>query len=421
MTPLSGAILTIVDLFLGPQNFVSAEARMRARMVMFIFLFWIFLNILLMIFCGAANFALLRTLVGATVLNAVCAYLVRKSFDPEKVIIFYSSVDIIYHGQQIMLSGNPQPIMMLNYATLVYINCLIVGDIKKRISLFGLIFAATLFAFLCFLRKGSEISLNAQSDDAFWSMNFIVSNSIAQVAILGMALKVRAIAQAELTLEIEWQDRARRLEEVSSMTKAMRSLLRRPVEALQQDLKFFAKDCQRTFPGDVQVHIDELVLISKAFGWIYRAHSGEQLQSIVSNTFMRQLNILLSAKVREEGWVLDAKHKGQPIEIYGPVPAIMHLIYSIIIQILREPQPSEKRQLSLEFDYEEKRAMWRICWPFSIPDFGNALFERSPSDPKQQELIEDLMQACNASIQHCRQQDGHQILITGSWGQPASI
>lgn len=50
------------------------------------------------------------------------------------------------------------------------------------------------------------------------------------------------VAQMDLDLEVIWQERVRRLEEVSSMTPAVRNLLVRPIKAFNRDLKRLRHD-----------------------------------------------------------------------------------------------------------------------------------------------------------------------------------
>lgn len=292
--------------------------------------------------------------------------------------------------------------MLIGFVNLLYLYCLLVSDLKKRIAFLVLILSATFLAFLSIVSRSGFV-LNVSPAALAISLNFFLASMIAHCIIFSMILKIKGIAQMDLNLEVIWQERVRRLEEVSSMTKAMRNLLIRPIEAFSRNLIRLRQDPDGFEVVALQKQLDELVLISKAFGWIFRAHSGEESLSITSSAFMSQLEALLSIRAQEKGWALRIEHKGQSIEISGPVPAIMYFLYSISVQIFGEA-PYENRQLSMEFEHRENSVTWKVSWPLSTQGFSVAPL---------QELIRDLMKAGNASIQRSRNRSAHQLLVSG--------
>lgn len=354
MKSLPNLLLRIVDFFLSPRNLASVEARMRARMVVFTFLFWALLDVVMVFFTPLGNWKDSTGIAIAAILNVFCACLIRKSFSPENVQLVASGVFVLFQILGTQYSPVLNPIMVASFINLIYLNCFLIIDLKKRIILLCMVFFANFFVFVALLRRESEGILDVASSDVANGLAFLFASVFAQCVVFSMILKIKAAAQMELDLEVVWQERVKRLEEISSLTRAMRALLVRPVGAFKQDLELLHEGPDGPVIGELQKKLDELVLISKAFSWIYRVHSGEESLSLPSSTFMRHLEVLLSAKAQEEGWALRVERKGQAVEICGPIPA------------------------------------------------------------PQQELITALMKACNASIQHSQNENYHRILITRS-------
>jgi hypothetical protein len=136
---------------------------------------------------------------------------------------------------------------------------------------------------------------------------------------------------------------------------------------------------------------------------------------------MQQLEILLSSKIKEEGWTLGVEHPRPPVEINGPIPSIMLFLFTIVIQIVESPQPHEKRQLSIVSNREGKLISWKMRWPSEarvVEPIGDLALkeEQFSTTSMRQEMIRELTLTCNAEVQESRDQRDNQILIRGAWG-----
>lgn len=237
-----------------------------------------------------------------------------------------------------------------------------------------------------------------------------------------MLRRIRNIAQRELDQVIEWQDRVKVLDEVSSITRITRTLLVGPLNSFRDELQTLGRKEEKPQIDRMQNLLEELLLISQSFAWIYRAHGGAGSYSVLSSRLMRQLEVLLTSKAEEQGWTFEAEHRGSPIEVFGPIPKIVLFLFTLSAEILKEPQPSDKLHLTLEFDSREKQVTWKLRWPY-------ALGYQSPRDLQQgelssegsdrQEMIRDLSQACAARIHYSREQGFQEILISLPAGDAA--
>lgn len=82
MSAVSNSFLKIIDFFLSPENRVSAQARMRARIVVSIFLLWAFLDVVgffANLFTGQSDLWAPGT---AIFINLFFAALIKMSFSP---------------------------------------------------------------------------------------------------------------------------------------------------------------------------------------------------------------------------------------------------------------------------------------------------------------------------------------------------
>lgn len=298
MSAFSNILLKTIDFFLSPENLVSAQARMRARMVVFIFLLWALFDAISLCYGLIANQSGSWGPGFFIFVNLGFATLIKKSFSPEKVYFAYSSLFVTL--QLLFLAfADADPLSFFIFITFIFINCLITPDLKRRLVFVALIFAANIIAFtLLYTANGMHV-WNFSIDRGPGVHLFIIS-TVSYLATFFMISKLKAIAQSDLDLEILWQERAKRLEDSATTTKAMGNLLAGPIKAVQRDLEQFKKDPDPSAMDDLQKQLDELLLISKAVSLMYRTERGEEPSGIPSNPFMNQLENLLSAKAQEE-------------------------------------------------------------------------------------------------------------------------
>lgn len=301
MSADSNTFLRMIDFFLSPRNRVSVEACMRARMAVFTFLFWTILNGALLF---AAVFLSTFEIFAASFFlaaNASCAYMIKKSVSPEKVILFFSLLITFVQILIALYVKNWAPLISLTFINVIYVNGLIIKDLRKRLTLLGVVLFATLSATVILFRKeGGALSEFSVTNPTV--LIYVVLSLINYFVSFSMISKIKALAQKDLYLEVSWQERASRLDDASTMAKAMLKVLDGPVDAVKNQLEQIQKAPEQSAIDDLQERLDELLLISKAVGLIHRTQSREDSLSATSGSFMIQLESLLSAKGQEESW-----------------------------------------------------------------------------------------------------------------------
>lgn len=417
MESLPNIFLRIVDFFLSRRNLVSAESRMRARIIVFTLLFWVFLDVLALLSAKLMTWDDIIVISVCLVVNVILAFLIKNAYSPEKVTLSYIALIQFIQVLGIYFSRAPNPFLVAVFISGIYTACLIINDLRQRIAVLCIALTSTFLAYLCFFGKMGGEFLTFPANAASGALTFQLASTVAQFVTLSMVSKIKEIAQGDLDLEIEWQDRMKRLGEVSSMTNTMRRLLAHPIETLRRDLKEIEQAPDPFTEGRLQRQLDELLLISQSCGWIYRAHENQGSFSISSSTLMKQVEVLLSTKAEDDLWTIEVKHKGQSVDIYGPIPLIVLFLYTFTVHVLEQGQPHELRRLSLEFEHREERAIWTMRWPFPARESGLARdsSDRISSVSMQEDLARDLTHKYNADIQRLRDQDNHQVLLTGPW------
>lgn len=419
MKSLVTVFLKSIDFFLGARNRVSVEARMRARMLVVYFLVWAIINGLTLLSAKLLSGGELAIVLFNFAMCVTTPLLIRMSYSPDKIILSVLCLVLIMQGFLIETSESMNISLMFGFIYITWSAGMLSANMKLSACALLLNVIATYVGYISLSKKGDAYFSSLSPDEGYAAIVHLMSTAAFYSLVFLVLLKIKKIAQKELDQEIEWQQRVQRLDEASSMTKMMRFLLSRPVSLFQHDLKNLERKADGLFLDKMQARVDELVLISQSFAWIYRAHGGGGSYSVLSDTLMRHLEVLLSFKMQEEGWTFGVEHRGRPVEIFGPVPSIVLFLFTVINQILEEPQPLQDRHLSLEFDHEGDRATWKLHWPYcalenssehDIPK-GDGPFKQTA----RQELIRDLSQLCRAKIQYSREQNSRQILITGSW------
>lgn len=418
MKTISDFFLKIIDFFLSPTNRASGETRMRARMLVFFLLFYGFLDVIALLSVSNLLGWLEYFGVWLSLITSVSLpFLIKKSYSPDTILLAAVTSFLLILVPGIAYSEFLNPNYLNGFLVMIWMSCLIANDLRIRVAALSMTFLGSIIALLSLSHKpDSYFHIAPEAGHATFA-NVLV-NMIAQLVIFSMCLRIRSIAQDDLNQEIDWQQRLIELDELSSMTKAMRSLFIRPIESIRLDLLDLTKQPDASVLDRIKKPLDELLLISQSFSWIYRAHGRGGTYSLLSSSLLRQVEVLLSSKMEEEGWSFGIKHSGKPVEIYGPVPSLVLVLFTLIVQILEDPQPYEKRRLSLEFLQKGKWTIWKLTWPFDPDSVGNiAEGESSSRVALRKELIQDLTRACNANILHShdQEQNARQILISGSW------
>lgn len=281
MRAVSDILLKIIDFFLSPANRVSVQARMRARIVVFIFLFWAFLDIVAVFLVPLYRQAEIVIPGIFIFVNLISALLIKLSFSPKKVYFTYSGLYVILQLLMTAFMENLEPLSFIVFITFIYINCLVTSNLKIRFFLMAFILVATYltFALLYNANRGHLWSIPA---DPLPGLFLLALSIISYLAIFPMVSKIKALAQFELDMEVLWQERAKRLEDSASTTRAMGELLTGPIQAVQKDLEQFKKGSDPSAMDDMEKQLDELLLISNAVNWIYRTQRGEESLSTPS-------------------------------------------------------------------------------------------------------------------------------------------
>lgn len=229
--------------------------------------------------------------------------------------------------------------------------------------------------------------------------------------------------QVELDREAEWQLRNAKLAEISSMARSMYALMSRPLKStsdirlrLVHDLPSEDNDALDM----MQVEIDELIRISQSFAWMYRAFQSQGDYSASSDQLIAQLQILLRLKFDESGWKWKSNSM-EALEITGPIPSIMVLLYSIIILIVENYKKQYRKRMQIGLNRIDSLVSWTLSWPVESERVENILKVDFQDDITlnglRRDLVKDLLQASGAVIQEDVLEGFRILQVTGPWGK----
>lgn len=371
-------LLKIIDSFLDSKSLTSAEAKMRARMALVFFLFHFSLGMIILLgrpFLSGFEYIRAAYLF---LICIICLALIKKGVSPDKLLPPYLAnlcltalLSVLRFGPANNLDVN-SPFM---FEMIVAIACLIIVDFRIRLSI---VFLVIVSSSLCFWHYASSSkSLVTLSSGPIDGILFkIVVNMVFLAILLGMSLRIRRIAQIDVDQEIEWQIRNAKLGELTSTVKSMIQLFSGPMYNFQKNLQDLSPGSNESLETRVQQNIDELLVISQSFGWIFRAHRPETPSSMLSSTLLNHLGILLSPACQERGWILDTRHGGNPVHIWGPIPSIMLFLFTISAQMLERATVSENQSLYLELEAREGLIVLKLRWKnhdsqSALPDTTN--------------------------------------------------
>lgn len=425
MTSLLHAPLKFIDGFLIHSRLGSGESRRHARMIVFYLLFLFATNSLRFVFSRFYSPIETLFLLVNSCAPALCLLLIKRSFSPEKVVtglVFFLLTELTLTtvvGK--VINAN----FMSIYAMILTSACFVIVSLKLRLLI---LFAVLLGNALCYWAiyemsiDPHRIILYGELEDDLFK---VVTRAMSITIFALITIKIRNVSQREMELEIEWQQRALRLEELSSVTKSMCFLLDRPTRILSYDIDILCREQDAASLDRIEEELSELVLVSQSLGWIYRAYRQEGASSILSTTLMLQLQVLLSSKVREKGWTLSTSHPGQPVEVFGPIPSLTLILFTVIAQIVDGPKEQQQKELSLEFQQKGSLLIWNLRWPLPFHEAEDAQSlardEKASNLILRQELIQELTKVCKADIHKSQEGGIRQMQISGAWKPNLSL
>lgn len=408
--------LKILDWFLSHEQSKSIDAIMRGRLIVSWMLIFVVLNPILFFLMDETSVSVFVLLPCYFFAELAGLYLIKRSFSPERVFAVIVLLSQVLVAFAIGLQNPVASDLFYSYFIFAAVIGLFVTDRMLSLSLQVSNVMVTGLSCLIFLKKlnGADWSIPNPTEGRVFLNS--VANQVAFLVVIAVVLKIRKFAQNDIDQEIEWQQRTLRLGDLTSMTREMQVLLSEPVRSLNADFESLKSADDSSRMDVMETKLDELLLISQSFSWLYRAFSLEESSSIPSSSFLQQLRVLLSAKVKEGGWDFSINHPGQPFEIFGPLPSIMLFLFSIVVQILEGEASCAKKELSLELDRTEKFITWKLSWPNLEAKPKKSWFtSESPASSMRQELIGDLMWVCDAEIQEFEEPFVQGLLISGAW------
>lgn len=137
-----------------------------------------------------------------------------------------------------------------------------------------------------------------------------------------------------------------------------------------------------------------------------------------SDVLFKQLQILLNPTVKEGGWTIKSRVPEEVIEVYGPIPSMMLLLFSMIVEILESEGSGGGRCLEIGLAYEADSVEWNLSWPSSTGDGRVTLKhgqDRTGSflGALRHDMIHDLSRACNAAFHEFEDLGTRHLSISG--------
>lgn len=410
-------IFRFVDTFIPAETAPSLQTRFRFRLVVILYFVSIFFGsafLISTILIGLEKSPLVLMVSLSVTLNIVGILLIRKAYSAEKIVVANICIGFTITVFDVLAITKSIVPAINVFSSNLLLAFLVFPEAKIRIFVMAWGLACTVACLALAGRFG--ISLPALASPMLETMtSSVISMILGLLILIFVYLKIKGITEKELNQEHEWQERSLQLNEISSMTSIMRSLMNLPLQAFMSDWRAF-----RSEPADERTkarmrrELDDLMSISQSFSWIYRAYRREKACAALSQTLLQHLQVLLSFKVAETGWSLNAKPVERSVEIYGPIPSMMLLLFSTILQILESDQPEELRRLYVHVHHEGESIKWTISWPDSSRDGARQWLDQENLSPRN-EMIEDLKKACLATIDEYEDEGLRHLQISGAW------
>lgn len=292
--------------------------------------------------------------------------------------------------------------------------CLLFSEIKTRIFFLAWTVGLTLLFWVVALKVDI-----AAIPDMGYGWTYPILGTIIPIFIY---IAFRDLMQRELEQESDWQARSVRLNEVNSMTKSMYALMKRPLNHLDRYWKDFYGNTSfedEAIQDEIAKGLDELIEVSRSFGWIYRAYRNEGTCVAPSSQLFQNLQTLISQKIEDSGWELQVLPANMDAEIRGPIPSMMLLIFTIVVQIIELSELQQMKFLELQLAQRENRVNWLLSWPSE--KVGSILAPRSPGQKEPSittlrgDLIQDLRESCQANFLEYEERGSRFFQISGDW------
>lgn len=428
------ALIKVLDFFLPEKILAAAEMRLRARFTVSIFLVAAFFDLIPFVTQAFYQLGLSESDFGWKagqldffgiyfVLNCSCLILIRKSFSLEKVFVGYFFLFTLNFIVDTLLYSQSLLSMSQNFAVAVMTAVFLIAP-NPRIRVVVVLVTIANHT-ICFSIAGQE-GIRFIYPPEYYGY-FVAQITVFWIVLLAIYLKIKTLTQKELDQEVEWQQRIERLAGITSMTKSMGELWRKPIEVFLKDWRLFLQHQlgpeAGSFADRMQEKLDDIVEVSQSYGWIFRAYRQETSSSVSSEVILHHLQVLLGSKARDDGWILNAHPSQNSFEIYGPIPSIILLLFSAIAEILERPEVEHPR-LEIEVGRDKSIVLWKLSWPsgglnpgfFDPKDVSmSASSLSSPAGNPSQDLIQDLLQSCGAKAHGFRDDGFHYLHIQGAW------
>lgn len=414
-------IIRTIDKCLPPDIWAWQERVLRTRVAVLLFSFDLLYGLTVFLSEALSKTPSKSALIYALLLisfDAVCLYLIKKSFSVGKLLTAYLFISLLtftlnetLYKDQLVSPSNYTflPVLLLTWLLLP----------NWKIRFFFLTWIVGWTGSFLFFPHGDRPAVESTFDIVIC----LFFNGFGSVCLIQIYLKIKSIMQSELDQELDWRLRSARLAEIASMTQTMHALMSQPLEAIQRHrlalMQFSSlESCDRT-TRRMQREIDALVQVSQSFSWIYRAFQFEESCSASSDILFHQLQTLLGLKIKEAGWILKARPIDQAVPLSGPIPSLMLLLFSIVVQILENSPAQELKFLEIDLSRSEKDLNWTLSWPEE--DECLAFFnERTQPvgtsiSTLRKDLIHDLREVCEAKMQEYVQEGFRYLQISGSW------
>lgn len=411
-------ILKAIDKSLPPDIWASKDRVLRTRSMVFYFYLDISLYIFVIFVFPSTRGPLYSLLsrVCFMLFDITCLYLIKKSFDIGKIIGAYIFVETVSASYAIFTYQEGTSSNTFIAFPLIMLLALFLSNWKTRIIFLAMIVSLT----LSFLRL-SSIRI-------FDQMNgYVLVSAIALFTIgpIYIYLKSRSIMQDDLDHETEWQIRNAKLAEISVMTRTMHSLMNLPLKDFSDEYSNLTKNAASSdntiLLDKMQHNIDDLVRISQSYAWMYRAFQKEGDSSASSDVLVMHLQTLSSLAFEKWGWEWRLKPKAEPVEISGPVPSLMLLLFCIIIQVVENPPSQGSNFIQLEVNRTDNGVNWILSWP-AENEYQKSILDGNGGDSlslsaMRRDLILDLQKACGATLSEYQKDTLRVLKVSGAWIQ----
>lgn len=402
-------IFKFLDYFLPPGAWESKEAVLRARVGISFFSFNLLTLLLILLpIVGDKPDILMRLLLAA--FNCSCLFLIKRSYPVGRLLLIYVFVTVLsFLALLVRFPGKIVEPLAYAYSTVMILLVLLFSNLKSRIFIVALIFTWSLLTWI--LAKDASIVVALGPT---WIFN-VIFPSIATIALIYVYLRLKAILQEELDREIEWQLHNARIAEISAMTRTMSSLMIKPLATVRRNL---LETVDHPMAGNelenMESELKDLTEVSQSFGWIYRAYRDDGSYCASSETLLRHLRTLLSTRFESAGWRLIAKPIRENVELCGPIPSMMLLLFSKASQIVENSDNQDSRRLEMEISHDRGFITWTFSWPSEGREAREAVKERASANVDQT-FVQDLSVACNAQIREFEGQGAYHLSISGAW------